>query len=218
MVELCRQIVHYPQNVDIETAKSQSRMVLRDQGVEVRNDAEFKPIDSKLLYNYSSRPDSKYNPVGYVDQGTPRVFSTAPTFMNPTYVPSEYVSDYQRFGQAQQQSRSLSEQRLEVNKPFSPRLMVTGVNGTVHQEYPGEGDSYIKELNVSNARGGPMKRPFEMIEQTKGAPHQFSGQVGNRIINNYDDYGQNMVMMHEGGNQQRYGNFNIDSMDWKIQK
>ena len=61
--------MHYPQNVDVETAKSQSRMVLGEQGLRVKADAEYKPIDSTLLYNYSSRPDSKYNPIGYVDQG-----------------------------------------------------------------------------------------------------------------------------------------------------
>lgn len=63
-----------------------------------------------------------------------------------------------------------------------------------------------------------MKRPFEIIEQTKGIPQQFSGPVGNRIINNYDDYGQNVIMMQEGAIQPRYNNFNIDNMDWKIEK
>jgi hypothetical protein len=55
----------------------------------VKVDAEYKPIDSTLLYNYSSRPDSKYNPVGYVDQGVERNFSTAPTFtpnFNPSFI------------------------------------------------------------------------------------------------------------------------------------
>lgn len=28
-----RQIVHYPENIDLETAKGQSRIVLRNQGV-----------------------------------------------------------------------------------------------------------------------------------------------------------------------------------------
>lgn len=34
-----KQIVHYPENVDLETAKSQSRVVLQDQGINVQGDA-----------------------------------------------------------------------------------------------------------------------------------------------------------------------------------
>jgi hypothetical protein len=34
-----RQIVHYPQNVDLETAKGQSRVILREQGVDVKPNA-----------------------------------------------------------------------------------------------------------------------------------------------------------------------------------
>lgn len=71
--------MHYPENVDLETAKSQSRVVLKGQGVEVKADAEFKPINPTLLYNYSDRPTSKHNPILYVDEGVHRVFSTAPT-------------------------------------------------------------------------------------------------------------------------------------------
>ena len=70
-----RQIIHYPQNVDIETAKGQSRVVLGQQGVNVKNDAEYRPIDSSLIYNYSSRPESSQKPVGYVDMGERRFLS-----------------------------------------------------------------------------------------------------------------------------------------------
>ena len=73
--------MHYPGNVDVETAKSQSRVVLREQGVEVKSDAEFKPLNSALIYNYSTRPSSKLQPIGYVDQGHSRTLSNAPTPM-----------------------------------------------------------------------------------------------------------------------------------------
>ena len=95
-----KQIVHYPENVDLETAKSQSRMILRDQGINVKGDAEFKPINPTLIYNYSDRPESKYRNIGYVDQGTSRVLSTAPTYPQyetyQTYVPpnQEYRNTY----------------------------------------------------------------------------------------------------------------------------
>lgn len=52
-----------------------------NQGVEVKADAEFRPINPALIYNYSARPESKYNPIGYVDQGQSRVFSNSPTFL-----------------------------------------------------------------------------------------------------------------------------------------
>ena len=54
-------------------------MVLRDQGINVKGDAEFKPIDPALIYQYSDRPESRLKNIGYVDQGTSRVLSTAPT-------------------------------------------------------------------------------------------------------------------------------------------
>ena len=34
-----RQIVHYPENIDLQTAKGQSRVVLREQGVDIKVDA-----------------------------------------------------------------------------------------------------------------------------------------------------------------------------------
>ena len=56
-----------------------------NQGVEIRSDDEYRPINPTLLYNYSNRPESKYNPIGYVDQGQSRVFSNSPTFMAQGY-------------------------------------------------------------------------------------------------------------------------------------
>ena len=56
-------------------------MVLKDQGVEVKPDAEYKPINSTLIYKYSTRPSSKLQPIGYVDQGHSRALSNAPTPM-----------------------------------------------------------------------------------------------------------------------------------------
>lgn len=80
--------MHYPQNVDLETAKGQSRVILREQGVDVKPNAEFRPIDPSLIYNYSSRPESRYNHVGYVDQGTHRLLSNTPSYPY-NYYPSE---------------------------------------------------------------------------------------------------------------------------------
>jgi hypothetical protein len=77
-----RQIVHYPENVDLETAKGQSRLVLQQQGVNIRSDAEFRQINPTLIYNYSNKPENKDNPVGYFDQGTHRTLSNAPTYIN----------------------------------------------------------------------------------------------------------------------------------------
>ena len=81
-----RQIIHYPNNVDFETAKSQSRVVLNNQGVEVRTDAEYKPLNPTLIYNYSTRPESKLASIGYVDQGHSRMFSNAPTYITPSFM------------------------------------------------------------------------------------------------------------------------------------
>ena len=78
-----RQIVHYPQNVDLETAKNQSRVVLAGQGVNIKSDAEYKPINPAIIYNYSSKPEGKDHAIGYFDQGTSRALSTAPTHPYP---------------------------------------------------------------------------------------------------------------------------------------
>lgn len=81
--------MHYPENVDLETAKGQSRMILGDQGINVKKDAEFKPIDSALIYSYSNKHEGKDQMIGYVDQGTSRVLSTAPTHTMPQYQQQE---------------------------------------------------------------------------------------------------------------------------------
>jgi hypothetical protein len=42
--------------LDSEFAKGQSRVLLQNQGVNVKPDAEFRPLTANLLYNYSNRP------------------------------------------------------------------------------------------------------------------------------------------------------------------
>jgi hypothetical protein len=92
-----KQIVHYPENVDLETAKNQSRVILGQQGVAIKSDAEYRKINPTLIYNYSNRPESKNNPIGYIDQGQSRLFSNAPTFMNQEHqfvsqpISSQYI-------------------------------------------------------------------------------------------------------------------------------
>lgn len=126
-------------------------MVLRNQGVEVKSDAEFRPINPALIYNYSARPESKYNTIGYVDQGQSRVFSNSPTFMAPVEQP-EYFYGLQPQPVIQ---RMHSAQKFETSRVFSPRLQA-GVQQ--------EGESYIKEL--SNLGKPDLKRPFELLEQS----------------------------------------------------
>lgn len=75
-----RQIVHYPEGQDPSIVAGQSRLILQRQGVTVRQDAEFKPIDPKLIYNYSNQ--YSHNPIGYVEDGYQRNLSTAPTIQN----------------------------------------------------------------------------------------------------------------------------------------
>jgi hypothetical protein len=49
----------------------------------VRPDAEYKPIQSDLLYKYANTSQSaQTTPVGYVDLGARRYLSTAPTYVN----------------------------------------------------------------------------------------------------------------------------------------
>lgn len=87
--------------------------------------------------------------------------------------------------------------------------MHSGVTGHM---LPGEGESYIKELN--NLNGREMKRPFQMIEQKNGAEYYSNGQ---RVMSHYNDYGQNVVIQEDPNYPiQRYNNFNIDNMDWRI--
>ena len=45
----------------------------------IQQDAEFQPLSSDLLYKYSSNNENQKNPVGYVDLGSRRNLSTAPT-------------------------------------------------------------------------------------------------------------------------------------------
>jgi hypothetical protein len=115
----------------------------------VRSDAEFRPINPTLIYNYSARPESKYNSIGYVDQGQSRVFSNSPTFMTPLEQQQpEYLYGLQP---PPGYSRTQSAQKFETSRVFSPRLQ-------------GEGESYIKEL--SNLGKAELKRPFELLEQS----------------------------------------------------
>jgi hypothetical protein len=46
----------------------------------VRQDAEFRPIDPKLIYKYSA--EHKDHPIGYVEDGYQRNLSTAPSLPN----------------------------------------------------------------------------------------------------------------------------------------
>jgi hypothetical protein len=39
-----------------------------------------------LLYNYSAKPEGKYQPIGYFDQGQSRVFSNAPSYLTSSFV------------------------------------------------------------------------------------------------------------------------------------
>ena len=55
---------------------------MQNQGVNVRSDAEYRKIDPRLIYNYSTV--NRENPIGYVENGYERNLSTAPTFFNPS--------------------------------------------------------------------------------------------------------------------------------------
>ena len=68
-------------------------MLLESQGIAVRSDAEYKPIQSDLLYKYANTNQSAHTmPVGYVDQGSRRYLSTAPTIINPNLAYSNVQS------------------------------------------------------------------------------------------------------------------------------
>jgi hypothetical protein len=59
-------------------------VLLESQGIAVRPDAEYKPIQSDLLYKYANTSQSaQTTPIGYVDLGSRRYLSTAPTITNP---------------------------------------------------------------------------------------------------------------------------------------
>ena len=97
-----RQIVHYPENQNIEEAKGKSRVVLKQQGLNIQNDAEFRPIDPQLIYKYSTNNTNAHNPVGYVEDGNRRFLSTSPS----------------RFEYSQ----------TSINQPLSPRMGYSEVN------------------------------------------------------------------------------------------
>lgn len=54
----------------------------------IRNDAEYKPIQSDLLYKFTNNLENYNVPVGYVDLGSRRYLSTAPTYANNLAQPS----------------------------------------------------------------------------------------------------------------------------------
>lgn len=55
-------------------------MVLEQQGFNVRGDAQFQPIDPRLLYQYTTKSSNGNNPIGYVEDGNHRFLSTSPSF------------------------------------------------------------------------------------------------------------------------------------------
>lgn len=122
-------------------------MVLGSQGVQVKSDAEYRPINPALIYNYSARPESQHNPIGYVDQGHSRVFSNSPTFIVQQEHPYAQQPDHLYGLQPAPSSsymRTQSAQRFETSRVFSPRQV--------------EGESYIKELSTLGKT--ELKRPF----------------------------------------------------------
>lgn len=167
-------------------------MVLRDQGVEVKADAEFRPITGDLIYNISARPESKYKPIGYVEQGQSRVFSNVPTPFSPSYAPS--FADPSFIGQ-QMMQRSQSASRLEPGR-FNTRLNFPDPIRHEYQYQP-ESESYIKEL--SNPGRQELRRPFEILEQSQARLNQNQSQ-GNQ--------GQGNQTQSMRGSQTNQGNFN----------
>lgn len=133
-------------------------MVLGSQGVHLKSDAEYRPINPALIYNYSARPESQHNSIGYIEQGQSRVFSNSPTFIvQPEHSYAQqpdhlYGLQHQPFPSY---SRTQSAQRFETSRVFSPRQ--------------GEGESYIKELSTLGKT--ELKRPFELLEQSGSHAH-----------------------------------------------
>lgn len=71
----------------------------------VQPNAEYKPIDPRLIYQYSSVQGDK--PVGYVEDGFQRNLSTAPTVPTGYYTgpPSQSYASYSPIqGQSPRQS------------------------------------------------------------------------------------------------------------------
>jgi hypothetical protein len=171
--------VHYPENVDLETAKGQSRMVLGEQGINIHADAEFRPINPTLIYNYSSRPESRYNNIGYVDQGTSRVLSTAPTYPH-YYLHSQYPYD----------------QHINSQTYFedpNPGVRLTDPRGAAREEISPSAGSYISGLDNYGGGREEVKRPFDNI--AKSGSRVGISQVRNQSsLNRYDDYGPSLVV------------------------
>ena len=82
-----------------------------------------------MIYAYSSRPESRYNNIGYVDQGTSRVLSTAPTYLHQPYYPPapEYAYDNTQTNYSYQPFRNMESSNTEAY--IAPQVMVTNPNG-----------------------------------------------------------------------------------------
>ena len=77
---LSRQIIHYPEGQKEDEAKGKSRLILQQQGVAVKPDAQYRPIDPRLIYEYTNNSSNMNNPVGYVEDGNHRFLSTSPSY------------------------------------------------------------------------------------------------------------------------------------------
>lgn len=71
-------------------------MILSQQGVQVKQNAEYRPIDSTLIYKYSNKPENQFQHINYVDQGTSRALSTAPTHIEQMHTTTT-TAKYQPF-------------------------------------------------------------------------------------------------------------------------
>ncbi len=111
--------------------------MLESQGVMVKNDAEFKPMQSDLLYKYVSSESSSHNlPVGYVDMGSRRYLSTAPTVINPNlgYSNVQYVEG--------SNPSYLSGSGLKEQLNFH--------QSQAYSNYPAEQPTFINRINEDN--------------------------------------------------------------------
>jgi len=97
-------------------------MVLRDQGINIKGDAQYKPIDPALIYNYSDRPESRNNNIGYVELGHSRVLSTAPIPQSEayqTYIPPQsYQNTYNTQTVYSTGTNNLSSSNVYNYQPF----------------------------------------------------------------------------------------------------
>ena len=78
-----RQIVHYPENEDYNMVQGQSKIHLQNQGVMLKSNVEYRPIQSHLRYDYTGTP-SKINMNTLSQSKTPArlVLSKSPNFAN----------------------------------------------------------------------------------------------------------------------------------------